>query len=321
VTDPEAPARPRVLVIRGGAIGDFILTLPAIQLLRSGLPVEPHLEILGYPPVTALALAAGVADAARPLEHAGLATFFVPGAELDPGWSNYFASFDLVVSYLFDPDGYFRENLARSGAETILQGPGKIDPSKGTHASEQLAEPLQEIALYLEEPVAGLDLGGRAGRGAPAGPPLVAVHPGSGSPRKNWGFENWAEVATVIAAQRPGARFLLATGEAEHDQLGDLLGIFAATGLPFTSAHGRPLTELAGQLARADLFLGHDSGVGHLAAALGIPSVLVFGPTDPAVWAPRSPQVTVVQAPRGNLGALEPPTVADAALAALGEVE
>ncbi len=72
-------------------------------------------------------------------------------------------------------------------------------------------------------------------------------------------------------------------------------------------------------LAGADLFLGHDSGIGHLAGAVGIPSVLVFGPTDPAVWAPRNPGVTALAAEGGDLSTLEPGTVAAAALATLGE--
>jgi heptosyltransferase III len=57
----------------------------------------------------------------------------------------------------------------------------------------------------------------------------------------------------------------------------------------------RPLPELAAQLAGASLFIGHDSGVSHLAAAVGTPSVLLFGPTDPAMWAPPGEHVHVVR--------------------------
>ena len=64
--------RPHVLVIRGGAIGDFILTLPAIRLLRENIP-NAHIEVLGYKPIVELATAAGLADATRNLEHASMA--------------------------------------------------------------------------------------------------------------------------------------------------------------------------------------------------------------------------------------------------------
>jgi len=75
--NPLLQTRPRVLVIRGGAIGDFILTLPAIRLLREGLP-NPHLEVLGYPGIASLATAAGFADAVRSIEHGAMAPFSRP---------------------------------------------------------------------------------------------------------------------------------------------------------------------------------------------------------------------------------------------------
>ena len=74
--------RPRVLVICGGAIGDFILTLPAIRLLRENIP-NVHLEVLGYRPIIDLALASGLVDATRHLEHASMAKLFVPNAKLE----------------------------------------------------------------------------------------------------------------------------------------------------------------------------------------------------------------------------------------------
>src|SRR5262245_58790582 len=95
--------RPRVLVIRGGAIGDFILTLPAIRLLREHME-NAHLEVLGYKPIIELAQAAGLADATRHLEHASMAKLFVPHAKLDDALVEWLRSFNLIVSYLFDPD-------------------------------------------------------------------------------------------------------------------------------------------------------------------------------------------------------------------------
>ena len=110
---PSAPppqSRPRILVIRGGAIGDFILTLPAVRLLREGLP-NPHIEILGYPGIASLATLAGLAEDVRSIEHGSLAPFFAPGTKLDPGLVEYFSSFQLVISYLHDQDGHFAKNL------------------------------------------------------------------------------------------------------------------------------------------------------------------------------------------------------------------
>lgn len=307
----------KILVIRGGAIGDFILTLPAIRLLREGLPTTPHIEVLGYKPVIELAEAAGLADATRSMEHAALANFFVPGAKLDPHWMNYFRSFDVVVSYLFDPDGFFAANIKATGVETYLPWTGKVDPALGTHASRQLAEPLESLALYLEHPAAELSLPAPASRLAPDASPLVALHPGSGSPSKNWGYENWVAVCTGILAQHPGAHFIVVTGEAEHETLTELETLLTSAAIPYTSLHSLPLTELASQLSTATAFIGHDSGIGHLAASLSLPTTLVFGPTDPKIWSPQNQSVHIIQAPEKNLAVLTPAEVTTTALTLL----
>src|SRR6187549_2463937 len=116
---------PRVLVIRGGAIGDFILTLPAIRLLRENIP-GAHIEILGYKPIVALAVAGGIADATRSLDHASMAQLFVPKAKLDDALREYLRSFNLVVSYLFDPDSILRGNMEAIGVKTFLEASHQV---------------------------------------------------------------------------------------------------------------------------------------------------------------------------------------------------
>lgn len=115
----------RILVIRGGAIGDFILTLPAIKLLRDRFP-QARIEILGHPHIIALAEERFYADAIRSIESAQLAGFFARNSALAPEWAAYFGSFDLVLSYLFDPDGIFAANLRRCGVATLIVGPAKL---------------------------------------------------------------------------------------------------------------------------------------------------------------------------------------------------
>src|SRR3954467_7611974 len=108
----------RILVIRGGAIGDFVLTLPAIKLLRESFP-RARLEILGYKHIAALAENRFYAQAVRSIEYGPLSGFFAKGSELNPELRDYFGGFDLIVSYLFDPDGIFENNLRRCGAKNI----------------------------------------------------------------------------------------------------------------------------------------------------------------------------------------------------------
>ena len=315
--------KPRILVIRGGAIGDFILTLPAIRLLRENFPAA-HLEILGYRHIIALAEGRAYADATRSIEYGPMAGFFVPRSVLAPDLVEYFASFQQVVSYLFDPDGFFEANLRRAGVKNLLPAYAKIDDSE--HAARQLARPLQSLALYLEDHAATvhpsvadcafadefLKAPVAAGEavslpGSDSAVPLIALHPGSGSPRKNWPLENWRALGEWLLARPPPPRLLLIGGEADQAQLDALTA--AWRGAPVLLARDFPLPHLAALLARCRLFLGHDSGISHLAAAAGVPSLLLFGPTDPAVWAPANPHVSILAAPADDLTALSLATV------------
>jgi len=314
--------KPRILVIRGGAIGDFVLTLPAIRLLREGFP-NAHLEILGYKHITALAEGRFYADATRSIEYGGLSRFFIPGTELPEDLVEYFSSFQQVVSYLYDPDGFFEANLRRAGVRYYLHGSPKLDDS--AHAAQQLARPLESLALYLEEnaPVlypseadrqfasAWLE---RAFPGEEG--PLIAVHPGSGGERKNWPIDRWAALDQALHRLAPTARLLLVGGEADRERLAHLRR--AWTGRALQEAVDMALPELAAILGRCRLFLGHDSGVSHIAAAAGAPSLLLFGPTDPDVWAPLSGRVSILRPPGGDLRLLALPTVARAIEEALG---
>ncbi|MFQ3578016.1 MAG: hypothetical protein SNJ52_03275, partial [Verrucomicrobiia bacterium] len=144
---------PRILAIRGGAIGDFVLTLPALKLLREGFP-ECKLELLGYPHILALAHGRFYADTIRSIEGAAMAGFFARHGILDPDLSAYFASFQQVISWLYDPDGIFRENLTRAGVRHLLSINPVVDDQN--HAAVQLAAPLQKLALFLDDPAAWL---------------------------------------------------------------------------------------------------------------------------------------------------------------------
>src|ERR1044071_1624098 len=99
----------KILVIRGGAIGDFILTLPAIAALRRQFP-DAHLEVLGYPHIVQLAVAGGLVDRVCSIEAQALAGFFARNGTLAEALSDYFSEFDVIVSYLYDPDEIFRTN-------------------------------------------------------------------------------------------------------------------------------------------------------------------------------------------------------------------
>lgn len=295
--------KPRLLVIRGGAIGDFILTLPAIRLLRENFP-DAHIEILGYQHIIALAEGRYYAAATRSIEYGAMAGFFIPNAELAPDLVEYFASFHQIVTYLFDPDLHFESNLRRAGVKNILRAFARIDDSD--HAARQLALPLQRLALYIEDAAAAVHLIAEDHAFATRflaecdERPLIALHPGSGSPRKNWPVDRWVELGRALLQR--GTQLLIVGGEADEERIDVLREAWRDS--PVLVARHLPLPHLAAILARSRLFIGHDSGISHLAAAVGAKCVLLFGPTDPAVWAPANPGVNVLEAPDEDLAKL-----------------
>jgi heptosyltransferase III len=293
----------RILVIRGGAIGDFILTLPAIKLLRDRFP-EAYLEILGYKHIAALVEKRFYADAVRSIESASLAKFFAKHSELPAELAEYFGSFDLVLSYLYDPDKIFETNVEKCGEATFITGPSKLDNSE--HAALQLARPLAILGLSLADPAARL-FPSEADRAAVTnlvGGDFAVVHPGSGSETKNWPIENWIALGDALLAR--GDQLVIVAGEADVNRMRSLKEEWK--GKPVQFAENLPLPQLAA-LLEGSFFIGHDSGISHMAAAVGARCLLLFGWTDPAIWAPANMNVTVLRAPEGKMERLEIATV------------
>ncbi len=302
----------KILVIRGGAIGDFILTLPAIAALRRQFP-RAQLEVLGYPHIVKLALAAGLADRTESIESRALAGFFARNGPLAESLIDYFSEFDLILSYLYDPDEIFKNNVARCTGAQFIAGPHRADPACKVHAARVYLKPLERLAIFDADPIPHL---------APVNPPepapghrfpdsggaRLALHPGSGSDHKNWPERNWADLlAYLIDSTR--LDLLLIGGEAEGERLQRL-----AAALPparVRVAQSLPLTELAGLLRACSSFIGHDSGISHLAAAVGLPGLLLWGPTDEEVWRPPSEKMLILRH-RAGLAALEVGNVIEA---------
>ncbi len=303
----------RILVIRGGAIGDFILTLPALKALRIARP-HTHIEILGYKHIAVLAENRFYAQAVRSIEYGPLGRFFARNSELSPELADYFASFDLIISYLYDPDRVFENNLRRCGVENLISGPARI-LENADHAARQLARPIEELGIEV------VDLSERIFPSTPdrefareflgnAPQPIVAIHPGSGSPQKNWPLENWIALFSQADHSSDFQRLVVISGEADEARMKRLEREWADRNVCF--AKSLPLPRLSAVLEQS-IFVGHDSGISHLAAAAGANCILLFGPTDPKIWAPCNDNVRVLRAPNGLLTDLEVEAVEAAA--------
>lgn len=307
----------RILVIRGGAIGDFILTLPAIKLLRENYP-RAEIEILGHSQIAVLTENRFYASAVHSIDDARLASFFVIAAELSPELVTYIGSFDLVISYVVDVDYVFETNIRRCGGGNFIAAESKLAGTE--HAARQLARPLAQIGLSLGDAAARLYPSGAERDFAqtftlPFGQPIVAVHPGSGSAAKNWPIENWVSLCQWILETRRATTLLIVTGEADKTRMRSLQSALPSSAVRF--AENLALPRLAAVFERCDLFLGHDSGISHVAAAVGTRCILLFGPSDPRVWAPANSGVTVVTAAGGAMRDLRMDAVKNAVRAAL----
>lgn len=284
-----------VLFIRGGALGDFIVTLPALKLVREKWP-EAHIELLGYPRHAILGMKRYYLDAMRSVDTGPLAGFFIPNGILDPGLSDYFGDFDLVVSYFYDPDKIFENNLKRCHVPELLTWPPQAIAAP---AARYFCEPLKAVGLETDDFVSRLYFTDEDRAFAekfladlPSDRPTVAIHPGSGGERKNWPMERWVELCQQrVRAGREN--FVVVAGESDDERLMRLLSMWPGPA-PLV-ARQLPLPQLGAVLARCNRFIGHDSGVTHLAAAAGCPGIALFGPTDPVMWAPPGGRMKVIR--------------------------
>ena len=287
----------KMVVLRGGAIGDFLLTLPVIAALKQRYP-GARIEILGYPHIAALAVAAGLADQVRSIESPTLAGFFAADSVLDPIWCHFFSDSDLLVSFLHDPRRILQNNILRVSHGQFLCGPHRPDESANIHATNVFLKPLESLGIDDANPEPQLRIPVSTEGRLSAGD-WIALHPGSGSAQKNWSPERWIQLVKRLLKTTPW-RILLMGGEAESSRLETLCAQFSSQRI--TPAINLPLTLLAQMLSQCQLFLGHDSGISHLAAALGIPGMVLWGPTNANIWRPRSRQFEIISCETGLCG-------------------
>jgi heptosyltransferase III len=246
----------RRLIIRPGGIGDCILSLPAIEFLRA-----EYTEVWVRPAVVPLIRFAQ----ARAIASTGIDWLGLPGVEPPAGLLADLRSFDSIVSWYGANRGEFRQRVRDLGLPFQF-----FDALPDSGANIHAADFFLRQAGGRGPAVPRLDCG-PVERGD-----FAVIHPFSGSARKNWPPERFRELAARLPIP---VRWCAGPDEALDG-----------------AVRFDNLYELAKWLARARVYIGNDSGVTHLAAAAGAPAVAIFGPTDPAVWAPRGERVGVVRA-------------------------
>ena len=286
-----------ILVIRTGGIGDLVLSLPLLMALRKFYP-QSWLEVMGYRSRLELLEGRYYADRICSVEQSGMASFFVQNGILPEKLAQYFASFDLVVSLVSDPDGLFSANLQRAGVEKVISIAPLPSRSGRGHYSHYLLSQLRhggvkarltEPRLFLTE--ADREYASQFWREHGLGR-VLAIHAGSGSPRKAWRPEGFAEVAKW-AIEKLGMQVLLVSGPADQQITRQVVQEMKPR-KPLV-VENFSLTRLAAILHKCQGFVGNDSGITHIASAVGTPTVAVFGPSAPRIWAPQGKHTAVVK--------------------------
>ncbi|MGH7880467.1 MAG: glycosyltransferase family 9 protein, partial [Candidatus Binataceae bacterium] len=290
-------SRARVLIIFPGALGDLICLIPAMRAIATRHP-QAAIELMAR-----LELARFVAERiglarAHSIDRAEVAELFVAGGRSSKGAAKFFGGFARIYAFFAADDARFRHALSAiaqavsfhrfrpAGDDHVASGYLRAIEASGAQLEAALAATTDDrmaAAAHLER------LGLQANK-------FILIFPGSGSQRKNWPVEKFAE----LAERRVGAMSgLVVLGPAEVELAGSFPDRRIAT------LTGLALGEVAGLAESARAFAGNDSGVAHLAAAAGAPGVVLFGPTDPRRWRPLGAVRVIHREPMRNIAVAE----------------
>jgi glycosyl transferase family 9 (putative heptosyltransferase) len=314
-----------ILVIRPGAIGDALLSFPILNALR-----EPYdgtrITLVSNAQVLPLALAFGVAEQTFDFQDIQWSELFSSNGIRTSSMRDLLAQTDPAICWMRDPESIVEHNLKTSGIEHVIIAPGRPSAGEHLHIVDYLARTLglpnretQFFAPIMRRPneSSSASVGARVDKGWLGGPlwspvgeeysrlatiktpeiatkRFVAVHPGSGAAEKCWPISRFTEVIKRLWKQNQPV--LLLSGPADTKRVEDLLKYLSRPPAPemFKTLTDAPLLEVAQHLQQCMCYLGNDSGITHLAAMLGVPTVAIFGPTDPKIWRPIGPFVKVL---------------------------
>lgn len=288
-----------IVILHPGGFGDLLLAVPAIRALRQRFPGH-EVILCGEKQTAEFLVECGLVDRAMSVQTTACTALFGGAASEDPVLRDWLSRCDLAVAWTSDEAGTLAAALNTCGAAAVLVQSPFASTLASVHQSDRFLEiahgppdhvsvaPLSLPEMLRDEAEACLGECGIA-----RNRPIAVIHPGSGSRHKCVRPEILLPVLEGLEAREWDV--LLLEGPADGEMVQRLLSRMSR--LPIV-LRGLSLRVLAGVLAQTELFVGHDSGVTHLASLLGTPTVGLFGPTDPARWAPRGNSVTIVRGKR-----------------------
>ncbi len=289
-----------IVLLHPGALGDVILSLPAIAQLRKRFP-SASLTIAGN--VDYLApIISGYAERAISLSSLPLHRLYAHGS-LSSEEVLFWKSFDRIVSWTGADDPEFVKNIKEIHGDACVAS-WKPQPGETRHVSRLFARTLgfeSSADRDLESPHIRLDSKVRHGgmqwlsrRGWSDRDSVIALHPGAGSKAKRWPLSRFISLARKLVFQEK-LKLLIIEGPAESGLAGHMGQHLPASEV--IRAESIPLGLLAAVMEQCRVFIGNDSGIAHLAAALKVPSVVLFGPALPQHWAPLGEKIVVLRDP------------------------
>ncbi len=278
----------RILVFRAGALGDTLLAFPAIGALRRLVGPSGEVELVGTEPAIGLALGPSLASRVHSVERARFRALFQESAD-DADLKALLRGFELVVAW--SNLTLLEGKLSSLGIPLLVAQP---HPPADVHASDHLYRSLAPLGVVGSAPPPEVDLDAASRIAAfdflrqngLREHDFIAIHPSSGSSRKNWPPDRFRDLARRL--RQEWQPLLWIEGEADRGVVAAVVG-----SVEEPVARDLPLRVLACLLSLSRGFVGNDSGVTHLAAAVNAPVIALFGPTDPRLWAPRGPSVRV----------------------------
>jgi ADP-heptose:LPS heptosyltransferase len=296
----------RILVIHPGALGDTILALPVIAELRAQHETAV-VHLIGHPALVTLLPGRSAVDVMSSIDGPQYLEL-LGDAMMFSGTAQFFRQFDLIVGWLADDEGKIRQRLIGLGISNVVVASPRLRQESPIHATDRFRATVAHPHLLfpsIQRRAAEYLWATEEDRKAAAswladhsidsgGAPVVAIHPGSGSRIKCWPPEYFAEVVSALI--HDGAQVLVIEGPADEHAV-DVLQQKLHMNLP--CLRQASLSLVIGVLSSCSAFVGNDSGVTQLAAALGVSTVAIFGPTDPIIWASRGYNVLPV---RGETG-------------------
>jgi len=288
----------RILIGHAGGIGDLLLALPAMRLFCQNFsPYE--LALLGYPERLALISGDLRAQTIYSIDSAEMAYLFSPVDKTSSNLKTFFSSWEIALIFGQSLGQGLKKGLQKYGIKEIFVINNFPKKNGRIHMRDHLIADLKSLGIKGVIEKSPLQLPEEAEKFAQqfwpeknVYPPqrVLAIHPGSGNPAKNWPPQYFAQVADYFADL---AKILLISGPAP-DGVPEVMSKLKKA-KPII-VHNLPLLKLAGLLKSCLAFLGNDSGITHLAASLGIPTLSIFGPTDPQVWGPQGENVQILYA-------------------------